>query len=199
MLKIGLTGGIGCGKSTVTELFANRGAPIIDADQISHQLTASGQPALSQIRDQLGAETILPDGNLNRPYLKQLIFADSSLKQCLENILHPLVYREIDDRIKQLDCVYVILSIPLLFETQSLNKVDRILVIDCPVADQIARVKARDKLSTEAIRAIIAQQSSRAEKLGAADDIIDNSGPIIRLAEQVKKLHNSYLQLGHLS
>ncbi len=195
MLKIGLTGGIGSGKTTVTDLFANHGVPIIDADVIAHQLTQAQQPALTKIQAQFGDQVIHSDGSLNRAYLKQVIFADPAYKKKLEAILHPLVFAEMSNQIAQLHADYVILCIPLLLETGRSKFVDRILVIDCPVETQIERVRARDQLSDTTIQAIIDAQTSRSKKLDAADDIINNSGSKILLADQVKKLHNSYYLL----
>ena len=195
MLKIGLTGGIGSGKSTVTDLFAALNVTIIDADNIAHQLTRPNQPALGKIQSQFVEPIINTDGNLNRAYLKQLIFADPAYKKKLEAILHPLIFTEMTDQVAELDADYVILCIPLLLETGRKQFVDKILLVDCPVAAQIERVKARDQLADATIRSIIDAQSSRAEKLNAADDVIDNSGDAMLLADQVKKLHNSYLLL----
>lgn len=195
MLKIGLTGGIGSGKSTVTNLFSDLNVPIIDADKIAHQLTHPNQPALSEIQTQFDGPVINTDGSLNRAYLKQIIFTDPSSKKKLEAILHPLIFTEISNQIAELNANYVILSIPLLLETGRNDFVDRILVIDCPIEEQINRVRARDRLTDAAIQNIIGAQSSRSHKLKAADDIIDNSGAAKLLADQVKKLHNSYLLL----
>ena len=198
MLKIGLTGGIGSGKTTIAELFADFGTPIIDADDIAHQLTRPHQPALSKIQEQFGDCVITTDGSLNRSQLKQLIFANPVYKKKLEAILHPLIFAEISHQITELNADYVILSIPLLLETGQYDFVDRILVVDVPVEVQIERVNARDLLSNATIQAIIDSQISRAQKLKAADDIIDNSGAPMLLAEQVKKLHNYYLSLSQL-
>jgi dephospho-CoA kinase len=195
MFKIGLTGGIGSGKTTVTDLFTNHGVPIIDADIIAHQLSQAQQPALTEIRAQFGDPVIHSDGSLNRAYLKQVIFTDPAYKKKLEAILHPLVFAEMSNQIAQLHADYVILCIPLLLETGRSQFVDRILLIDCPVETQIERVRARDQLSDTTIQAIIDAQTSRSEKLDAADDIINNSGSKILLADQVKKLHNSYYLL----
>jgi dephospho-CoA kinase len=195
MLKIGLTGGIGSGKTTVTRLFANLNIPIIDADIIAHQLVKPGQPALARIRSVFGQQVINPDGSLNRSELRSIVFADANLKQKLEAILHPLVLRKIQAEADALNAPYCIISIPLLFETGMDRWVDRILVVDCPVETQIARVKHRDGLSEETIRTIIASQASRELRNTQADDLIDNSKSNSQLAEQVKTLHNLYLSL----
>lgn len=195
MLKIGLTGGIGCGKTTVARLFAELGSPIIDADQIAHELVAKGQPALKQIDQQFDAGILNPDGSLNRSRLREIVFSDPAQKQKLESILHPLVYQAIQTELERLNAPYCIIAIPLLFETNMTHFVDRVLVVDCPVETQIARVRKRDQLSLERIQSIIDSQVSRDVRKSHADDLIDNSESDYRLAEQVKKLHNLYLSL----
>ncbi len=195
MLKIGLTGGIGCGKSTVTQIFTALGVPVLDADQIAHRLVEKGQPALGQIQQAFGLAILNPDGTLNRGRLRELVFSDTCQKQKLEAILHPLVYKTIETRLEQLLAPYCVISVPLLFETNMAYFFDRILVIDCPVELQIDRVKARDHLSVERIQTIIDSQVPRASRKAKADDLIDNSDTNYRLAEQVKKLHNLYLSL----
>ncbi len=197
MLKIGLTGGIGCGKSTVSRLFADLGMPIIDADEISHRLVARGQPALQRIAQVFGSEILLENGELNRAALKARIFDNSQAKQQLEAILHPLVFSSCAEQLRSLTGAYCILSIPLLFETHAESFVDRILVVDCDETTQIARVQRRDNLSLERIQAIIATQVSSTFRKAHAHDIVDNSKNDTTLAEQVKKLHNFYLSLSH--
>jgi dephospho-CoA kinase len=195
MLKVGLTGGIGCGKSTVARIFSQLQIPVIDADEIAHRLVAIGQPALAQIRQEFGADILSPDGTLNRRKLRDLIFSDPNHKQKLESILHPLVYQAIQADLKLLNAPYCIISIPLLFETNMSHFVDRILVIDCAVETQIERVRSRDNLTAERIQTIIDSQVSRDFRIKQADDLIDNSGTDDKLAERVKKLHNLYLSL----
>jgi dephospho-CoA kinase len=195
MLKIGLTGGIGCGKTTVAHLFAEHGSPVIDADQIAHELVGKGQPALEQIRHHFGADIFHPDGSLNRARLREIVFSDPAQKQKLEAILHPLVYQSIQAELEKLNAPYCIIAIPLLFETNMAHFVDRVLVVDCPVEMQIARVQKRDHLTLERIQSILDSQVSRAYRKSHADDLIDNSVSDYGLAEQVKKLHNLYLSL----
>ncbi|MGJ0483464.1 MAG: dephospho-CoA kinase [Methylomicrobium sp.] len=195
MLKVGLTGGIGCGKSTVSDLFAGLGVPVLDADQVARELTEKHQPALEQIRKAFGEQVLNPDGSLNRLQLKKLIFADAQQKQKLEAILHPLILADLTAKIGQLDAPYCILSIPLLFEAKLEPIIDRILVVDCPVELQIERVSKRDKLDSKIIRSIIDSQVSREYRRKYADDLLDNSQTDNPLAEQVKKLHNLYLSL----
>ncbi len=195
MLKIGLTGGIGSGKSTVTQIFSDLKIPIIDADIIAHQLVEPGKPAIKAIAKQFGQQILTDQGTLNRKQLKEVIFSDPEQKKTLEQILHPLVFAEMESQIKQLSSPYCILSIPLLLETQMQDLVDRILVIDCPVEVQLERVKNRDQLNIETIKSIIASQVPREQRRQAADDIIINDADTQALAEQVKKLHNLYLSL----
>ena len=195
MLKIGLTGGIGCGKTTASKLFEQLNIPVIDADTIAHQLVEVGQPALSEIVLAFGSDIINLDGSLNRKKLSQLIFSDSLQKQKLEAILHPKIYQAIQAAVKALDSAYCIISIPLLFETNMIALVDRILVIDCPVESQIERVQKRDGLPLAQIQAIIDSQVSRTYRRTHAQDLIDTSIANDKLAETVKRLHNSYLSL----
>ena len=195
MLKIGLTGGIGCGKTTVTKVFEHLNIPVIDADDIAHQLVAIGQPALAQIQQVFGTDALNPDGSLNRKKLKEVIFSNPIQKQKLEAILHPLVYQAIQAELKQVNAPYCIICIPLLFETNMTGFVDRILVVDCPVETQIERVLRRDTMTRERIQSIIDSQVSRAFRKAGAHDFIDNSETDDRLAEAVKKLHNFYLSL----
>jgi len=196
MLKVGLTGGIGCGKSTVAKMFASLGVRVLDADDVAHRLVEKGQPALAQIQQTFGPAVLNPDGSLDRKAIRDQIFSDPKQKQKLESILHPLIYKTLQTELEQLVAVpYCIISIPLLFETNMMHFVDRILVIDCPVETQIERVKIRDSLSIERIQSIIDSQVSHPFRKARADDLIDNSAADYRLAEQVKKLHNLYLSI----
>ena len=195
MLKIGLTGGIGSGKSTITALFSNYNIPIIDADIIAHQLVAPGQPALNLLQQAFGAAILNSDGSLNRKQLRDIIFSDTDKKAQLESIMHPLIFQQMQAEYQQQNSPYSILCIPLLIETKMTSFVDHILVVDCDVETQIERVKQRDQLSTERILSIIASQIDRKTRLSYANDIIDNSKSTTQLAEQVKKLHNQYLLL----
>ena len=200
MLKIGLTGGIGCGKSTVARIFEQLKTPVIDADEIAHQLVAIGQPALAQIQQDFGTDVFKPDGSLDRKKLSEIVFSDPKQKQKLESILHPLVYQAIQAELKQLNQLntsYCIICIPLIFETNMTHLVDRILVVDCSVETQIERVQKRDNMTIERIQSIIDSQVSRAFRKAHANDLIDNSETDDRLAEEVKKLHNLYLSLSN--
>ena len=192
MLKIGLTGGIGSGKSTVSKIFQQINIPVIDADEIAHQLVTVGQPALTKIQQEYGSNILNPDGTLNRKQLKELIFSDDLQKQKLEAILHPLIYQVIQKQINALNTPYCIICIPLLFETDMTNLVDRILVVDCPVEEQIKRLLKRDNMTIERIQSIIDSQVSRAFRKSMANDLLDNTLSNESLAQQIKKLHNEY-------
>jgi len=196
VLIVGLTGGIGCGKSAAAEIFARLGATVIDTDQIARQLTALGQPALTAIREQFGADYFLSDGNLDRARLRHLVFSDTAAKNQLEALLHPLIKDEVRRRLVTVQAPYAIVAVPLLLETGAYRElVQRILVVDCSAEQQVARVISRSHLSEEEVRAIMTSQISRAERLQLADDIIDNHGDRSALQQQVEQLHRSYLQL----
>ncbi len=192
-LRVGLTGGIGSGKSTVCKLFADFGVPIIDADQIAHDLVHPGQPALQTITETF-REKIVTDykGNLDRKRLRELIFLDSDSRKKLETILHPLIYDEMENQLTKIINPYCIMCIPLLIETRAMNKVDRVLVIDIPETLQIQRACQRDNMNIQDIQKIIRAQTSRDIRLNAADDIIRNDGDLTFLHKQVKDLHEYY-------
>ena len=193
---VGLTGGIGSGKSTVADLFAQLGVAIIDADQLAHELTAPGGAAIEPIRAAFGAEYIDALGALDRARMRETVFSDPAAKSRLESILHPMIRVETDRRAVRAASPYVILMIPLLVETGDPHaRCDRVLVVDCPESMQIERAMARSKLARDAVEAIIAAQASRAERLRHADDVIDNSGPPANLRPQVGKLHARYVLL----
>jgi len=168
MLKVGLTGGIGSGKSTITNLFSHYNVPIIDADVIAHQLVAPGQAALESLKQAFGEVIINTDGSLNRKQLKDIIFSDNNKKTQLETILHPLIYQKMQSEFDKQSFPYSILCIPLLIETKMTSFVDRIVVVDCPVENQIERVRQRDQLSTERILSIISSQVPRKTRLSYA-------------------------------
>ncbi len=195
MLKVGLTGGIGCGKTTVGKLFAGLSVPVIDADDITRELVQKGRPALSEIQTVFGDSILNIGGALDRNKLRELVFSDPMLKNRLETILHPRVFQSIQDQCGELDAPYCIITVPLLFETKHTDIVDRILVADCPSDIQIARVKQRDRLTDARIASIIQNQVSREYRLKHADDIIDTTLTSGELAENLKKLHNFYLYI----
>jgi dephospho-CoA kinase len=195
MLRIGLTGGIGSGKSTVAALFAARGVPVIDTDVIAHELVEPGQPALAEIAARFGADLLDGAGRLDRARLRERVFADAGQRKALEAILHPHIGAEMERRLAQSKAPYVLLVIPLLFEAGWQERVDRVLVVDVPVELQRARAATRDRLDAERIDAILAAQASREQRRAGADDLIDNSGDPAALEQQVERLHRSYLAL----
>lgn len=194
MLKIGLTGGIGCGKTTVAELFAAKGVPVIDADRVSRDLVEPGRPALDAIVQRFGPE-LLEGGRLNRARLRQIVFSAPLQRQWLEALLHPLVYEEMAARLRGLSAPYCLLVVPLLLETGRRDFVDRLLVVDCPAKAQRQRIKARDGLDDSELQRVLSAQLARQDRLAAADDVIENAGGPEDLAAQVDRLHRSYLAL----
>jgi dephospho-CoA kinase len=193
---VGLTGGIGSGKSAVAGLFAKLGTHVVDTDEIAHQLTRAGGEAIAPIRDAFGAGAIAPDGSLDRAGMRGRVFADAAARKRLEAILHPLIRAESARRVALAGSPYAILVIPLLVEGGvDRSRTARVLVVDCAEGTQIARVKRRSGLPEAEVRAIIASQAARAERLAAADDVIDNEGAPEALAAQVARLHEKYLTL----
>lgn len=192
---VALTGGIGSGKSTVSRLFAERGVTIIDADELSHALTARDGAALPAIADAFGDDVIAADGSLDRAALRRRVFSDTEARRRLEGILHPRIRAEMHHRMAHSDGPYVILAIPLLFETGQQDVADRVLVVDVPESVQIERVQARSGLDKGEIERIIASQVPRDRRLAGADDVIDNTGPASALADRVDRLHRQYLRL----
>ena len=196
MLKIGLTGGIGCGKSTAVDAFRALGADIIDADKISKDLVKTGNPVLAEIVRVFDKSILLPNGDLNRDKLKEIVFSDAQALQKLELIIHPEIRAEINHQIAVLsDSAYVIVDIPLLLEKNYSELFDRIVVVDCLPEQQIKRVIQRDELDVVTIKSIIKTQVSRETRLIAATDVLDNSGNINTLKDQVKNLHKDFLTL----
>ncbi|MBI3901536.1 MAG: dephospho-CoA kinase [Nitrosomonadales bacterium] len=195
--RVGLTGGIGCGKSTVAALFAERGVAIVDSDEISHRLTRPGGEAIAAIRAEFGGDYIDAAGALDRARMRQRVFADPVAKKRLESILHPLIRAQTQALSGSAGSApYVLLVVPLLFETGNyLELVRRTLVVDCAEQTQIARAMTRSKLSEAEVRAIMAQQITRAERLKRADDIIRNDGDMAGLSAQVEEVHQRYLAL----
>lgn len=192
---VGLTGGIGSGKSTVANLFAELGAGIVDTDAIAHELTGPGGGAIAAIAAAFGAEVIAATGALDRRAMRERVFADPPAKKRLEAILHPMIREISDHRIAEAQAPYVILAVPLLVESGAYGeRVDRVLVVDCDAALQVSRVMQRSGLTEAAVRAIIATQASRDERLAAADDVIVNSGGAEALRGQVAALHRKYLE-----
>lgn len=194
-LVIGLTGGIGSGKSEVTRRFSNLGVTVVDADEIAREVVAPGQTALIEIAEKFGDDILTGAGELDRPKLRDIIFTDSSAKHWLENLLHPLINHIIRTRLRQTASAYVILSSPLLLETQQHQLVDRTLVIDTSEALQLARASQRDSTRTAQIKAIMLNQMARRDRLARADDIIHNLGNLSDVDVQVNQLHQHYLSL----
>lgn len=195
---VGLTGGIGSGKSEVASRFAEFGVDIIDADIIARQLVEPGMPAHKAISDHFGKQILLTDGRLDRSKLRELVFTDHDARQWLENLLHPHVRKAIRSRLEQSTSPYVILVVPLLLESGEYDFVDRILVVDAPVQTRIDRVRRRDNIEAPAVRAIMETQASPELRLSRADDVIHNAGPLDDLDTQIKKLHEFYIQQADL-
>ena len=194
---IGLTGGIGCGKTTVSALFAALGASVIDTDEIARGLTHPDGAAIPAIRHAFGSEFITSSGALDRERMRHLVFTDVNSKRILEGILHPLIRREADKLIAAArQRPYVILVVPLLLETGAYRElVRRTLVVDCDERLQITRTQQRSGLSEPEVRAIMATQTGREERLAAADDVITNDGDIPQLEDRVAELHRAYVAL----
>jgi len=195
MLIIGLTGGIGSGKSTVAGYFAQHGIPVIDADQLTRELVVPGSPALNEIINVFGSNILLPDGSLDRHQLRRRVFADPDQKRRLEAILHPRVYTELRYRTQALRTPYCIWVVPLLLETGGTALVDRVLVVDAPESLQRQRVLRRSGMDENTLQAILSNQANRAERLSTADDVIENNSDLSQLQQQVTALHHRYLDL----
>ena len=195
-LVVGVTGGIGSGKTTVAKLFETLGAGLVDTDEIAHELTRAGQPAVEQIRKQFGPEYVDAEGALQRARMRALVFEDAQARAKLEAILHPLIRAAAEVRLDNSPGAYVLLVVPLLVETGSYRgQVQRVLVVDCDEELQITRVMRRGGLSEQQARAIVASQATREQRLRAADDIITNNAGLAELAEQVRRLHTRYLAM----
>ena len=194
MYVIGLTGGIGSGKSAVTAMFAQLGVDIIDADVASRTVVAKGKPALAQIAKHFSTEILQDDGTLNRPALRKIVFSQPQERGWLERLLFPLIFSEIQKMLKQSSSPYAILVSPLLVETGQNRLTDRILVIDAPEDLQLSRAMARDNSDEQQIRAIMSTQATRERRLQQADDVIVNDKSLDELNTAVKGLHERYLQ-----
>ncbi|MBS1158990.1 MAG: Dephospho-CoA kinase [Proteobacteria bacterium] len=193
---VGLTGGIGSGKSTVAELFAARGAELVDTDAIAHELTAAGGAAMPALLAAFGPAMADRDGALDRAAMRRTVFADPGARQRLEDILHPLIRQISSARCRAAVSPYVILAVPLLVESGTYRqRCQRIVVVDCPEKLQIERVMARSGISRAEVEAIMATQATRAQRLAAADDVVSNDGDLTNLYRQVDKLDLEYLRL----
>ena len=191
---VGLTGGIGCGKSTVADLFSTLGVTVVDTDVIAHELTRPRGAAMAEIETAFGTRVLSPEGGLDRAAMRRLAFADPDVRKRLEGILHPRIRSEAESRCQAAASPYVLLVVPLLVETGAYRqKVARVLVVDCDEATQVARVMARSGLSASEVRAIMSTQASREERLAAADDVVVNGGDRQELEPKVLALHRKYL------
>lgn len=196
VFSLGLTGGIGSGKTTIANMLGELGAALIDTDLIAHQLTLPGGLAIPAIRAQFGDAFITADGAMDRAAIRQLVFADTAQKLKLEAILHPLIRTETERAAAQTKGDYRIFVVPLLVESGNWKqRVDRILVVDCDEETQIKRVMSRNQLSREQVEAIMRNQTSRQARLAAADDVIVNNGDLKNIREEVLRLHELYLGL----
>jgi len=196
MLTIGLTGGIGCGKSTAAMLFEECQAPVIDADIIAHTIVEPGQPTLDMLVDSFGSDILHADGSLDRDALRLRVFANQAERQQLEAIMHPVIRKTMQDQAQSLDAPYCILVIPLLLETGQQDSCNRILVIDCSEETQQRRVLQRPGLTLAQFKSILKVQCTRAQRLAAADDIINNDvDDIHKLKQQILALHQQYIKM----
>jgi len=196
VLRIGLTGGIGSGKTTVAKLFASRGVPVVDTDAIARELVRPGQPALREVVAHFGPDVLNDSGHLDRARLRRRVFANATERKALESILHPRIRATVTARVAALDSPYCIIVVPLLVESGYEEKmVDRVLVVDCPEDQQISRVAARSQLSERQIRDIMEAQATRAERLQHADDVVVNDRDVASLEAEVANLHARYLEL----
>jgi dephospho-CoA kinase len=194
-LRIGLTGGIASGKSTVEQRFRELGIPVINADDSSRAVVAPGEPGLAAVIAHFGSRMLTAEGELDRRTLRSLIFVDPKSRKELETILHPLIRSDMDRRVLKSDGAYVVLSIPLLIEGGARDRVDRVLLIDADESLQLERLMRRDGVSAEEARAALAAQASRAARLRQADDILENAGSVSELRQGVDRMHQRYLEL----
>lgn len=193
---VGLTGGIGSGKSTVAEFFVAAGATLVDTDAIAHELTGPDGAAMPALRAAFGPQIVDAQGALARATMRRLVFADPSAKRKLEDILHPMIRRLAAERCRAAVSPYVILAVPLLVESGGYReRCQRILAVDCPESLQIERVMARNGMTAAEVKSIMANQASRAERLAAADDVVSNDGDLAKLQTQVAELDAKYLRL----
>lgn len=194
--SIGLTGGIGSGKSTVARCFVDAGIEVIDTDAIAHALTRPGGAAIGAIRDEFGPAMITADGAMDRAKMRELVFTQANAKSRLQHILHPMIRAQAEQAAGLATSAYLVFDVPLLVESgQWRERVDRILVIDCSEETQIARAMARSHLDRATVQAIMASQATRAQRKSVADDIIDNDGSLADLRAQFMQLHLRYLEL----
>ncbi|HAS50521.1 MAG TPA: dephospho-CoA kinase [Gammaproteobacteria bacterium] len=195
VLTVGLTGGIGSGKTAVSARFASYGVPVIDTDVLARELVEPGQPALAEIVAEFGKDCLDEAGRLNRAVLRERVFIDEAGRQRLEAILHPRIRALAKVRVARLNAPYSLLVIPLLVETGMTDLVDRVLVVDVAEVEQVCRVMARDGMDERQARRILAAQASRSRRLALADDVLENSGDLTELDQRIADLHQYYLRL----
>lgn len=195
VFRIGLTGGIGSGKTTVSSIFQSLGVPVIDADEIAREVVEPGKRAYERIVALFGNRVVAEDGSLRRDLIREAVFRDNGLKSRLETIIHPEVRDEIENRVRSCCYPYCIISIPLLLESGSDYHLDRILVIDTSEDSQLRRTMLRDGIDEDLARSIMDSQAGRQDRLAIADDVIDNTGDMEYLEKQVNTLHHAYLGL----
>ena len=192
---IGVTGGIGAGKSTVAAEFARRGVPVLDADIAAREVVAPGTDGLAALVREFGKMILSADRTLDRAQLRRMVFGDAMRLKRLEEILHPLIRRRLEEQLATIETPYCLICIPLLVEKKGYAWIDRVLVVDCPTETQVERVVKRDNLTAAEVEAIMKTQASREVRLGCADDVISNTGEESHLAGQVDALHRRYLDL----
>ncbi len=195
MLTIGLTGGIGSGKTAVSDYFQQLGITVVDTDVVAREVVEPSEPALKKIVEHFDSNILLYDGSLDRGKLREIVFSNPKEKQWLEELLHPIILKNSQQQLQSADSDYVILVSPLLIESRQAQDINRILVIDTPEALQLDRTCKRDKKSTKQIQAIMDSQLSRQERLKHADDVLLNDGDLNKLHRQIEQLHEQYLKL----
>lgn len=196
---VGLTGGIASGKTTVADLFAEKQITLVDADIVAREVVAVGSHGLSQIAAHFGPDILLSNGHLNRPKLRELIFADDENKKWINNLLHPLIHQELLRQLSESRSTYTLLVAPLLVENNLMNICDHILVVDVEESLQLARTMQRDNVSAQQVKSILAAQASREQRLAVADSIIINNGSLSTLHSEVDRLHQKFLELAGIS
>jgi dephospho-CoA kinase len=195
VFRVGLTGGIASGKSTAAKFFGALGVPIIDTDQVARDVVEPGQPPLERLVERFGPSILTPDGHLDRPALRNIVFSDPKARADLEALTHPAISSAVATLSAQAGGPYQVLVIPLLIEKNLKSQVDRVVVVDCDEELQIRRLQARDGSTLEQARAILAAQASRSARLKAADDVIQNEGDMTTVRDQVAVLHARFLDL----
>lgn len=195
MFRVGLTGGVACGKTTVADMFASLGAGVVDTDAIARDVVAPGSAALAEIAAEFGSEVIDDSGHLDRALMRRLVFADAARRKTLEGILHPRIRERTLAQIDALKAPYALVVVPLLFETGFDELVDRAVVVDCPLDTQLERLTSRDDVDEQTAQGMLAAQLDRQSRVARGDDVIDNGGDRATTRAQVEALHQRYLQL----